>query len=170
MAAGRRPGAIQFCAGGIFHCHLPTCTISRGRPWEDVRCDVGGHPTSMTDAWSCGTYVLLQQAFLVFSQRDELRWCRSVVRLAARPFAARFRAGLAACRSSALVQASCIRRNATAAGAVALDLFTNLNQRVPRTDGDLARRVVRPNGQVGVSQQNLQGQQGSFEFTMKELH
>src|SRR5579862_2660678 len=92
------------------------------------------------------------------------------MRLAARPFAARFRAGLVARLGSALVQASCVRRNATVTGAVAVDLFTNLNQDVSRTDGDLTRRVVRPKSQVGVSQQNLQGQQGSFQFTMDELH
>src|SRR5258708_36053834 len=124
----------------------------------------------MTDASSCGTYVVLQQGFLVVSHREELRWCRSFVRLAARPFAARFRAGLVARLGSALVQPSCVRRNPTATGAVAVDLFANLNQHLPRTDGDLTRRVVRANSHVGVSQQNLQGQQGSFQFTMNELH
>src|SRR5258707_11900999 len=104
----------------------------------------------MTDASSCGTYVVLQQGFLVVSHREELRWCRSFVRLAARPFAARFRAGLAARLGSALVQPSSVCRNATVTGAVEVDLFTNLKQHLPRTDGDLTRRVVRPKSQVGV--------------------
>src|SRR5258708_30954368 len=105
----------------------------------------------MTEASSYGTYVLLQQGFLVFSHRQELRWRRSFVRLAARPFAARFRAGLAARLGSALAQPSRIRRNATVAGAVAVNFFANLNQHLPRTDGDLTRRVLRPKSQVGMS-------------------
>src|SRR5580704_17145515 len=102
----------------------------------------------MTDASSCGTYVLLQQGFLVFSHREEFRWCRSFVRLAAWPFAARFRACLVARLGSALVQPSSVRRNATVTGAVAVELFANLNQHLPRTDGHRTRRIVRPNSQV----------------------
>src|SRR5580704_8407453 len=124
----------------------------------------------MTDASSCGTYVLLQQGFLVFSHREEFRWCRSFVRLAAWPFAARFRACLVARLGSALVQPSCVRRNATVTGAVAVDLFTNLDQHLPRTDGDLTCRVLRPKSQIRVCQQYLQGQQRAFQFAMDELH
>ena len=155
MAAGRRPGAIQFCAGGIFHCHLPTCTISRGRPWEDVRCDVGGHPTSMTDAWSCGTYVLLQQDFLVFSQRDELRWCRSVVRLAARPFACRLRAPLFAVLCSAIPQPNAVAWLPTPRGR--LHFPADLDQDLSRADhrfADCPHRL-RTRGRVRMGRQDL---------------